>query len=287
MSKPNFFDAFSQRPDVAARQGGGVPGRTVPPQGAYQDQGTRQSPVVPGSRVGGQDTGNHLQDRMDDVANGGGSPLANYMPKGHNSNRGGQQQPQGQQQPAAGGAGAAPSQSPTPQPQPSIWDASPDLYRTAFSQQADHFLPSDITEEEYKAAFSGDFEKFKALQRKLNVHTASMTAANQTRITKAGLDKEFESFRGQLPKYQQEQQFNNLFKGVDHPLVQNPKTAPLLKATTQYFREEFPDASPEEIRQGVLAYMEDQLGSSMPQKQSSTSIPLSAHFDSAAYEGFE
>lgn len=285
MSKTNFFDTFSQRPDVAARQGGQVPGRNVPPQQAYQGN-DRPSPVVPGARVPGRDTGNHLQDRMDDVDAGGGSPLAKFMKGGHNTNRGGQQIPQGQQQPAASGAGGTPPQSPTPK-EPTIWDAGSDLFKTAFGQQAENFLPADVTEDDYKKAFSGDFQAFQALQRKLNVHTASMTAHNMTRITKAGLDKEFAAFTGKLPDTLKQHQFSDLFRGVDHPLVQDKAVKPLLHATTQFFRDEFPNATPEEIREGVLAYMEEQLGSRQTPQTDRKSRNLASHFDGAAYEGFE
>lgn len=290
MSKTNFFDALAQRPDVQARQGGNVQGRNVPPAGSYGGQTTRPSSVVPGARVTGRDTGNHLQDRMDDVDEGGGSPLAKFMKASHNTNRGGQPESQGNtgggnaptQSPQGSGQGAAPAQSPAP----SIWEASPELFRSAFSQQADNFLPADITEEEYKKAFSGDFEAFKSFQRKMNVHTASMTAHSQTRITKAGLDKEFESFKGTLPDTMKQHKFSNLYEGVDHPLVQDKKVQPLLKATTQYFRDEFPDASPEEIRDGVLAYMEEQFGSRQSAPSEQESRNLASHFDDAAYDGF-
>lgn len=288
MPKQNFFSQFEQRPDVAARQGGGVPGRNAPPPAAYGggQPNDRPSPVVPGNRVPGRDTGNYLQDRMDDVDSGGGSPLAKFMKNHQNTNRGGQQLPQGQPASSpAGGPGASPSQSPTPAP--SVWDADSTLYKTAFNQQADSFLPADVTEEEYKKAFSGDFPAFQALMKKVNVHTASMTAHSMGRITKAGLDKEFEAFKGKLPDTMKQHQFSDLFRGVDHPFVQDKMVQPLLKATTQHFRDEFPDATPEEIRDGVLAYMEEQLGSRQPKNSDSQSRNLADHFNSSVYEGFE
>jgi hypothetical protein len=279
MSKQNFFDQFQQRPDVQQRNGSAVPNRNVPPAESYNGN-TRPSPVVPGNRVPGSDTGNHLQDRMNDVDAGGGSPLAQFMKGGHNTKRGGQSDSQGNsapQSPQSGGQSAAPAQSPAP----SIWETSPELFRSAFSQQADSFIPSDITEEEYKKAFSGDFEAFKSFTKKMGVHQASMTAYNQTRITKAGLDKEFESFKGKLPDTMRQHQFSDLFAGVDHPFVSDSTTKPLLKATTQYFREEFPDATPEEIREGVLAYMENKLGSSKPNDTGRPSRNLASHFDTS------
>lgn len=282
MPKENFFDAFAQRPDVQARQQGGpVPGRTVPPAGSYAGN-SRPSPVVPGNRVPGSDTGNHLQDRMNDVDAEGGSPLAKFMNGKHNMKRGGQSDSQGNAAnpaPAQSGNNGGQSATPSQSPAPSIWDSSPELFRTAFNQQADSFMPADITEEEYKKAFSGDFEAFKSFTKKMNVHQASMTAYNQTRITKAGLDKEFESFTGKLPATMRSHEFKDLFAGVDHPLVNDRTTKPLLKATTEYFREEFPDASPEEIRAGVLSYMEDKLGSRSAPSEERQSRNLASHFD--------
>lgn len=281
MSKANFFDQFQQRPDVQQRQTGTAPNRTVPPAGAYNGN-SRPSPVVPGARVPGSDTGNHLQDRMNDVDSEGGSPLAKYIKSSQNTNGGrqpAQQGNSGSQAPNAGQQDSRQSAAPAQSPTPTIWDATPELFRNAFNAQADSFMP-DITEEEYKKAFSGDFEAFKALQKKMGVHQASATAYNQTRITKAGLDKEFEGFTSKLPDTMRSHEFKDLFRGVDHPYVTDRTTKPLLNATTQYFRDEFPDASPEEIRAGVLAYMEDKLGaansSNSPDRSSRN---LASHFD--------
>lgn len=212
-------------------------GRQVPPSGAYTPPNQVPSAAVPGTTVSGLPEGESQLHSKN--AQEGASPLDKYKSLADNKNK---------QQPAGDGAKGE-----KPAAAKSILDAShEDFSKVMESQQ----LVKELDPELYKQALSGDQRAFEKILADATRSAASTAVYMATQVTKQGINSNLENFRGEIPGMFKEQQFGNMFNDKKD-IFSNPVLKPMVSSAQSMFRQQYPDATPQEIEEYTREYLKD------------------------------
>jgi hypothetical protein len=202
----------------------------------------------------------------------GPNPLDKYMKKPDNGNNG---EPASSKQPAA----------PANQPK-GYFDYSRDDYEKALGGDANDYV-GEISAELMTSIQQGDIKAFKSLLNNAITKGSSQSAFAVSQVSKRGVAQQLESYsKGELQEILRNQQFDQSFEGMDSEVLNHPSVAPLAKSKMAEFRQQYPEASPQEITKATERYFEELAeafsGSSRKRNEQPKSSPkgLSSFFNS-------
>lgn len=262
---PSFFGG-GQKSQQSSQQPPQQQQQQQPPQ-----QSTTPSQVVPGQTVNGLPEGANQPEAA--LEKGGASPLDKYakMFQNDNANKGGDTT-----DPNSPAAKAAAQQS------RSVFDAGLEDFQKITQNQ--NYVP-EFDDELMSSALRGDKQSLSKLLNQVAQNAVASSVFMASRVSQQGFNQNLDKFKGELPAMQRSQQLDSLFTGKDN-VLSNPAVQPLVKSATKMFAEQYPQASPDEIKAYVQEYMKDVAGvfnqsQQQPQKhEQSGGFNMASLFDS-------
>lgn len=229
----NIFQVAAQKKAQAE-----MPDNTpMPPNMPQQPPQHKTEQPMQNSMTGG--TGEQPQQQQQ--PNKGASPLDEFVSQSDNNNEAGgsqQQQPQQQQQ----------------QQQSSIFDTKiEDLMAVAERQD----YAGEITPETIQQIMQGDISALSGLLNQVGRRAFANAAFASSRMASKGVSEQFERFQNDtLPNVLKDNSFAQARQGIDHSILKHPSVAPLVDAQMNNLRNQFPNATPEEIRSMTEKFFE-------------------------------
>lgn len=250
--------------------GGKAPAQQQQQQQSPPQQSTTPSQAVPGQMVNGLPDGDNQPSSA--LAKEGASPLDKYAKMFENKDSGKGGDPTDPSSPAARQQA---------QQAKTVFEAGLEDFQKITQQQ--NYVP-EFDDELMGSALRGDKQSLSKLLNQVAQNAVASSVFMASRVSQKGFDQNLERFKGEMPAMQRTQQLDNLFTGKDSVMA-NPAVQPLVKSATKMFAEQYPQASPDEIKSYVQEYMKDVAGvftqqASQPQQQQqSGGFDMASMFD--------
>lgn len=237
----NIFDAMNQRKAQDQQ-----PGNTAMPEGMPQHppqqpqhQHRTEQPMANSMTGGQQAPGHPVQPQgQQQPSQQSASPLDEFAPKADNNSEGAPTKGEPQQ----------------PQQQASIFDTKvEDLVKVAERQD----YAGEISPEVMQQIMQGDVSALSGLLNQVGRRAFANAAFAANRMASSGVAQKLESFQSDtLPNVLKDESFAQARSSINHSILQHPSVAPLVDAQMNNLRNQFPNASPQEITSMTEKYFE-------------------------------
>jgi hypothetical protein len=171
----------------------------------------------------------------------GGSPLDKFSPQSNNT-------PNETASPQN-----APQATPAPAPAsaPNIFDNTLESYQAHMAKQQN--VAGTIDPELATKALSGDMDALGQMLNGVAQNAVAMSMHGSGRIAQQGMNANMDNFRTEMPTMITDHQVSNVFQ--NDATMNHPALKPMVDGAMSMFRNQFPEASPQELQTKVQEYL--------------------------------
>lgn len=228
----NIFEQAAQRQQQQQNPHGVMPSNMpqVPPQPEVNK--TEAQVPVQDHMNGTPNQGVNPQTPQQPVE--GASPLDQFIQSSDNTDQGGNNSTQ------------------EPQTPPSVFDSNIDQFRTLAQNQN---YAAGVTQEKLQAVLQGDVNALMDMLNDVGRNAFANASFASSQIAKSGFNSQLEQFQSTtLPQVLTDNNHRQALQTNGNEILKHPAVAPLVESQTQALRNQFPNASPQEIQDKVMEF---------------------------------